>query len=67
MVKKVGNDIDFLVLDGDTRETKGEGRISFEKGKPIVKFTSSDDNFIDKYILKHGSIFYEKLWRLGRT
>jgi hypothetical protein len=67
MVKKVGNDIDFLVLDGDTRETKGEGRISFEKGKPIVKFTSSDDDFIDKYIMKHGSIFDEKLWRLGRT
>jgi hypothetical protein len=67
MVKKVGNEIAFLVLDGDTRVKKGEGRITFEKGKPIVELTSSDDEFIDKYIKEYGSIFDKKLWMLDRN
>ena len=46
--KKVGNEIDFQILDGDTRSKKGEGKISFEKGKPKVELTSSNKDFIDK-------------------
>jgi len=67
MVKMMGNEIDFLVLDGDTRDEKGGGKISFEKGKPVVKLTSSNDDFIDKYINENGSIFDEKLWMLNRN
>ena len=66
MVKMMGNEIEFNVLDGDTRDQKGSGKISFEKEKPLVKLTSSDDDFIDKYISENGSIFDEKLWKLGR-
>jgi hypothetical protein len=65
--KEVGNEIDFRVLDGDTRDKKGEGKISFEKGRPKVELTSSNDDFIDKYIKDHGSIFDEKLWMLDRS
>ena len=67
MVKMMGNEIEFNVLDGDTRDQKGSGKISFEKGKPLVKLTSSDDVFIDKYISENGSIFDEKLWILNRS
>lgn len=66
MVKMMGNEIEFLVLDGDTRDEKGAGKISFEKGEPVVKITSSNDEFIDKYIKEYGSILDEKLWMLDR-
>lgn len=67
MVKIMGNEIEFNVLDGETRDQKGSGKISFEKGKPLVKLTSSNDDFIDKYINENGSIFDEKLWILNRS
>lgn len=65
--KKVGNEIDFQILDGDTRDKKGDGKISFEEGKPIVELTSSNDDFINRYIKTHGSIFNEDLWILNRS
>ncbi len=65
--KKVGNEIEFQVLDGDTRSKKGEGKISFEKGKPRVELTSSNDDFIDKYIKEYGTVFDEDLWLLNRN
>ena len=67
LVKKVGNEIDFQILDGDARGKKGEGKISFEKGKPKVELTSSNDDFIDKYIKEYGSVFDEDLWLLNRN
>ena len=67
MVKMIGNKIEFKVIDGDTRDQKGSGEISFEKGKPLVKLTSSNDDFINKYINENGSIFDEKLWILNRS
>ena len=67
MVKMIGNKIEFKVIDGDTRDQKGSGEISFEKGKPLVKLTSSNGEFIDKYIKEYGSIFDEKLWMLDRN
>jgi hypothetical protein len=67
LVKKVGNEIDFQILDGDTRDKKGDGKISFEEGKPIVELTSSNDDFINRYIKTHGSIFNEDLWILNRS
>jgi hypothetical protein len=67
MGKKVGNEIEFQVLDGDTRDKKGEGKISFEKGKPKVEFVSSIDGFINNYIRNHGTIFNQKLWILDRN
>jgi hypothetical protein len=67
LVKKVGNEIDFQILDGDTRGKKGDGKISFEEGKPIVELTSSNDDFINRYIKTHGSIFNEDLWILNRS
>lgn len=67
MVKMMGNEIEFKILDGDTRDQKGSGKISFEKGKPLVKLNSSNDDFIDKYISENGSLFDEKLWILNRS
>jgi len=55
-----GNEIEFLVLGGGARDKKGTGKISFENGKPVVELTSSNDEFIDKYIKKNGSIFNEE-------
>jgi hypothetical protein len=67
MEKMIGNEIDFKVLDGDTRNPRGSGKITFQKGKPIVKLISSNDEFIDKYIKEYGSILDKKLWMLDRN
>lgn len=56
----IGNEIEFLVLGGGSRDKKGTGKISFENGKPVVELTSSNDEFLDKYIKKNGSIFNEE-------
>ena len=67
MVKMMADEIEFKVLDGETRDQKGGGKIFFEKGKPVIKLTSSNDDFIDKYIKKYGPIYDEKLWMIDRS
>lgn len=67
LVKMMGNEIEFKVLDGETRDQKGRGKITFEKGKPLVKLTSSNDDFIDNYLKEYGSIYDDKLWILNRS
>jgi hypothetical protein len=58
------NEINFSVIEPRRASNKISDtmQVYFKKGVPIMKFTSSNDEYIKKYQNKYGSIFNKDIW-----
>ena len=58
------NEINFSVIEPRRASNKISDtmQVYFKKGVPIMKFTSSNDEYIKKYQNKYGSVFNKDIW-----